>query len=249
MKKFIDSVIKYYILIFLLITWQVLCSLKIVPSFLLPSPLDVIFAFIKDFKLIMFHTKYTILEASIGLFLGTILAFILSIAMNRFKFIYKSTMPVLIITQTIPTVAIAPLLVLWFGYGISSKIFLVILTTFFPITIALLDGYNSIEKDNLILLKSMGASKYQEYIHALLPSSLPYFFAGFRVSMSYSIIGAVVSEWLGGFYGLGVYMTRARKSYTFDKMFAIIFFISILSLISMTLVSKLEKYIIKWEEK
>ncbi|WP_067321847.1 ABC transporter permease [Streptobacillus felis] len=249
MKKIFDILIRYYLIFLILIVWQLLSGLRIVPKFLLPSPIDVILAFVKDFLLIMKHTKYTMIEAFTGLFLGTLFAFILSIIMDRFEFMYKTTMPMLIITQTIPTVAIAPLLVLWLGYGMSSKVLLVILTTFFPITVALLDGYRSVDKESLILLKSMGATKVQEYIHVKLPSSLSYFFAGFRISVSYSLIGAVVAEWLGGFYGLGVYMTRVRKSYSFDKMFAIIFFISALSLLLMTLVSKLEKYIIKWEEK
>lgn len=197
----------------------------------------------------MIHTRYTLFEAFMGLLLGTILAFMLSIIMDRFEFINKTTLPVLVITQTIPSVAIAPLLVLWLGYGISSKIVLVVLTTFFPITISLLDGYKSVEKDNINLLKSMGATKLQQYIHVKLPSSIPYFFSGLRISISYSIISAVIAEWLGGFYGLGVYMTRVRKAYSFDKMFAIIFFISILSLLLITLISKFEKYIIIWEEK
>ncbi|WP_065107455.1 ABC transporter permease [Streptobacillus moniliformis] len=249
MKKIIDILIRYYLIFLLIITWQLLSTFNVVPKFLLPSPIDVVNAFIKDFSLIIKHTKYTIIEAFSGLFLGTLFAFILSIIMDRFDFMYKTTMPMLIITQTIPTVAIAPLLVLWFGYGMSSKILLVIITTFFPITVALLDGYRSVDKESLILLKSMGANKLQEYVHVKLPSSLNYFFAGFRISVSYSLIGAVVAEWLGGFYGLGVYMTRVRKSYSFDKMFAVIFFISALSLFLITLVSKLEKYIVKWEEK
>lgn len=249
MRKILDNIIKYYILIIVLVIWQFLSYFKIVPKFLLPSPFDVINAFIKDFSLIFKHTRYTLIEAFIGLSIGVLLAFILSIIMDRYEFINKTTLPVLIITQTIPTVAIAPLLVLWLGYGMSSKILLVVLTTFFPITVSLLDGYRSVEKDNLILLKSMGANKLQEYIHVKLPSSIPYFFAGFKISVSYSIIGAVVAEWLGGFYGLGVYMTRVRKAYSFDKMFAIIFFISILSLLLITIVNKLEKKIIIWEEK
>lgn len=175
MKKIIDILIRYYLIFLLIITWQLLSTFNVVPKFLLPSPIDVVNAFIKDFSLIMKHTKYTIIEAFSGLFLGTLFAFILSIIMDRFDFMYKTTMPMLIITQTIPTVAIAPLLVLWFGYGMSSKILLVIITTFFPITVALLDGYRSVDKESLILLKSMGANKLQEYVHVKLPSSLNYF--------------------------------------------------------------------------
>lgn len=245
MKK----ILNYYLVFIILGIWQLFSSLNLLPEFLIPSPINVVKAFINDFPLIMMHTKITLIEAFLGLLIGTILSFILSITMDRFEFLYNSIMPLLVITQTIPTVAIAPLLIIWMGYGITPKIFLVVITTFFPITIALLNGYKAVEKEQLILLKAMGANKFDEYIHVKLPSSLSYFLAGFRVSVSYSLIGAVVSEWLGGFNGLGVYMTRVRKAFALDKMFAIIFFISILSLVLMSSVKKLEKNIIKWEEK
>lgn len=194
----------------------------------------------------MNHTIYTLTEAFIGLFIGILISFILSILLDRYNFIYDISYNLIILTQTIPTIAIAPLLVLWFGYGMLPKIILVILTTFFPLTISLLDGYKSVDKDFLNLLKIMEANKFQEYIHIKIPYSIPNLFAGLRISITYSLIGAVVSEWLGGFYGLGVYMTRVRKSFSLDKMFSIIFFISILSLILINIVKLIEKKVIKW---
>ena len=180
--------------------------------------------------------------------MGVILGFLVAIIMDMFEFFYKSIYPILIITQTIPTVAIAPLLVLWLGYGILPKIVLIVLTSFFPITIGLLDGFKSADKDALKLMKTMGATPFQNFVHIKLPSSIGYFFAGLRISVSYSIIGAVVAEWLGGFDGLGVYMTRVRKSYSFDKMFAVIFLISIISLFLMFVVKKIQKLSMPWEE-
>ena len=249
MQKFLDKILNYYLIIIILVFWQLLSSSKIIPKFLLPSPFDILNALKVDFNLISNHMKYTMFEAIAGLVIGLIIAFILSIIMDRFDFIFKTTMPVLVISQTIPTVAIAPLLVLWLVYGMSSKIFLITLTTFFPITISLLDGYRSVSKDNIILLESMGASKFQEYIYAKFPSALPSFFAGLRISVSYSIISAVVAEWIGAFNGLGVYMMRSKRAFAYDKMFASIFLISLISLVLIYLVSKIEKYIIKWEEK
>lgn len=246
MVKFLK---KYNAIIVLLILWEIVSDLKIIPKFLLPSPSDIFFAFKNDFLILMDNTKYTIYESIVGLVIGVVLAFILSILMDKFEYVYESIMPIIVITQTIPTVAIAPLLVLWFGYGVLSKIILIVMTTFFPITIALLEGYRSVEKDSLILLKSMGATKFQEYIHVKLPSSLPYFFSGLRISVSYSIIAAVVAEWLGAFNGLGVYMIRVKRGFLFDKMFASIILISILSLLFINLVKLFEKYIVKWEEK
>ncbi len=248
-SKNISSIISSYGLIaFLLLLWQLSSDLGWIPKFKLPSPSDVVMAFIGDFSLMMEHTRYTMQEAVIGLSLGIMIAFVLSIIMDSSKWIRNSIYPILVVSQTIPSVAMAPLLVLWLGYGILPKVILIILTTFFPIVIALLDAYASVEQEHLMLFKSMGAKRSQIFWHLKLPSAWVGFFSGLKISVSYSIIGAVVAEWLGGFHGLGVYMTRVRKSYAFDKMFAVIFFISFLSLIAIWLVSLIEKKVIKWQE-
>lgn len=187
------------------------------------------------------------MEAFWGLSFGILLGLFIAVIMDRYQIAYKAIYPVLVITQTVPTVAIAPLLVLWLGYGILPKITLIIITSFFPITIGLLDGFRSADIDALNLMKAMGANRMQRFIHIKLPSSMSHFFAGLRISVSYSVVGAVVSEWLGGFNGLGVYMIRVRKSYSFDKMFAVIFFISIISLLLMMGVTLLQKAVMPWE--
>lgn len=247
LQNIINKVSPILAIAIILAVWQFLSAAGIVPKFMLPSPTDVVEAFFKDFKLLMFHAKTTLVEAFLGLSLGILLGFIVAVVMDRFEIAYKAIYPVLIITQTVPTVAIAPLLVLWLGYGILPKITLIILTSFFPITIGLLDGFKSADPDALNLLKAMGATRMQRFAHIKLPSSLSNFFSGLRISVSYSIIGAVVAEWLGGFSGLGVYMTRVRKSYSFDKMFAVIFFISAISLLLMLGVRLLQKAVMPWE--
>lgn len=251
MKKFqniTDKIASSIIIAVLLMIWQILSMVNIIPKFMLPSPFEVVKAFVSDFPLLMKHTEVTLVEAFLGLGLGIILGFVVAVIMDRFEYAYKMIYPVLVITQTIPTVAIAPLLVLWMGYGILPKIMLILLTSFFPITIGLLDGFHSVDRDMLNLLKTMGASSFQNFIHLKLPSSLGYFFAGLRISVSYSIIGAVVAEWLGGYDGLGVYMTRVRKSYSFDKMFAVIFLISGISLLLMYFVKKIQRWCMTWEK-
>lgn len=249
-KKFqniIDKIAPFIIIVAILILWQIMSVIGIIPKFMLPSPLAVVKAFIKDFPLLMLHTKVTLIEAFLGLGIGIILGFIMAVIMDKYDFAYKSIYPVLVITQTVPTVAIAPLLVLWLGYGILPKITLIVITSFFPITVGLLDGFKATDKDALNLMKTMGATPFQNFVLLKIPSSMGYFFASLRISVSYSIIGAVVAEWLGGFEGLGVYMTRVRKSYSFDKMFAVIFFISIISLLLMYLVKKIQILSMPWE--
>ena len=232
----------------LLLVWHFSCSLGLVPSFMLPSPEAVITALVTEFPLLMQHARVTLAEAAYGLAAGVAVAFVAATLMDRFRFLYKALYPLLIITQTIPSVAIAPLLVLWMGFEMAPKVTLVAITTFFPITIGLLDGYAAADREAAELLRSMGASRSQIFRHLKFPAALSHFFSGLRVSASYAVVGAVISEWLGGFEGLGVYMTRVKKAYAFDKMFAVIVFITAVSLLLMLCVSLLRKLAMPWEK-
>lgn len=232
----------------ILIVWQILSGTGVIPKFMLPSPIDVVAAFVEDFGLLMGHARVTLTEAFLGLGLGILTGFSVAVLMEHFPMIYQAFYPLVVVTQTVPTVAIAPLLVLWLGYDIAPKIALIVITTFFPITVGLLDGFRSADPDTIHLLRAMGATRFQIFCHIKLPSSMSHFFAGLRISASYSIVGAVIAEWLGGFAGLGVYMTRVKKSYSFDKMFAVIFLISFISLILMYAVNLLQKKCMPWEK-
>ena len=227
--------------VLLLVIWQGVCMLGLVPGFMLPSPLEVVQAFISERKMLWEHAVVTLQEAFIGLALGVAIGFVFAVLMDAFEVLYKAIYPILVITQTIPTVAIAPLLVLWFGYEMTPKIILIVIATFFPVTVGLLDGFRAADKDAIGLLRSMGASRGQIFRYIKAPSALPQFFSGLRIAAAYSVVGAVISEWLGGFGGLGVYMTRVKKAFAFDKMFAVIFLISAISLLLMALVDLLEK--------
>lgn len=231
----------------LLLAWQLTCAFEIVPKFMLPSPQEVLSALVTDFPLLVEHAKITLTEAAYGLGFGVLSAFIIATLMDRFRVMHRALYPIVIITQTIPTIAIAPLLVLWLGFDMAPKITLVALTTFFPICIGLLEGYASANKQTAQLLRSMGASNRQCFWHLKLPSAMSHFFAGLRVSASYAVVGAVISEWLGGFEGLGVYMTRVKKAYAFDKMFAVIVIITAVSLLLMLMVSIIHRISMPWE--
>lgn len=236
------------LLLFLFLLWYLVTEIGLVPKFMLPSPADVIRAFVRSFPELMQHARVTLTEAFSGLGISIVLAFIIALMMDRYEGLYKAMHPILVITQTIPTVALAPLLVLWLGYDMAPKITLVVLTCFFPMTIALLGGFKSSDADAMNLMRAMGANKLQIYRYIKLPNALPGFFSGLKISVSYSIVGAVIAEWLGGNSGLGVYMTRVRKSYAFDKMFAVIFLIVILSLLLMKGVELLERKTMPWTQ-
>lgn len=231
----------------ILIIWYICCDYEVVPAYMLPSPVDVFNAFVDNFGVMMKQAAVTLQEACYGLGIGIALAFIISSLMDRFDFLYKAIYPILVITQTIPTIAIAPLLVLWMGFGMAPKITLVVITTFFPISIGLLNGFKSVDEDAINLMRAMGAGRLQIFRYVKLPNATASFFSGLKISASYAVVGAVISEWLGGFEGLGVYMTRVKKAYAFDKMFAVIVFICAVSLILMGIVGLLQRLAMPWE--
>lgn len=225
----------------LLLVWQGVSVAGLVPGYMLPAPAEVLQAFWKDRGALWDNSLITLQEAGLGLVCGVSLGFLFALVMDASPLLYRAFYPILVITQTIPTVAIAPLLVLWFGYEMTPKVILIVLVTFFPVTVGLLDGFRSVDRDAVGLLRSMGASKKQIFWYLKAPSALPQFFSGLRIAAAYSVVGAVISEWLGGFGGLGVYMTRVKSAFAFEKMFAVIFLISAVSLLLMALVNGLER--------
>ena len=237
------------LILLLIVLWQGLCMSGAIPPFMLPSPSAVLKAFCAEFQTLLGHSYITLQEAFFGLSISIVLAMLLALVMERCAVIRKAVYPVLVISQTIPMVAIAPLLVLWLGYGLAPKITLVVLTCFFPITIALMNGFQSVEPDQILLLKAMGASEWQILWHVKLPSAIPSFFSGLEISVSYAVVSAVVAEWLGGNAGLGVYMTRVRKAYAFDKMFAVLFWTVFVSLFLIWLLKRIKQKTRPWENK
>lgn len=248
-RNIISRLLPLGALIGLLLIWQLVCVSGWVEAFLLPSPAQVLDALISEFPRLMVHAKITLSEAFIGLTVGVLFGFIMAVVMDWFTWVRLAFYPLMVISQTIPTVAIAPLLVLWFGYEMTPKIILIVLTTFFPIAVGLLSGFQAADTDAIRLLQSMGAGKLQIFRYIKLPGAQKEFFSGLRISVSYAIVGAVISEWIGGFGGLGVYMTRVKKAYAFDKMFAVIFLIAAISLICITAVDFLQKKLMPWERK
>lgn len=235
-----------WLILAVLALWQAVCSLGLVPAFMLPSPARVAGAFFSELPVLLGHTAVTLSEAFAGLGLGVLAAFIIAAACDSQRMIRDAIMPVLTVSQTIPTIALAPLLVLWMGYGAAPKVALVFLVCFFPVTVSLIEGFDSADPDAVRLFRSMGANKWQIFWRLKLPGAVPAFFSGLRIAVSYSVVGAVIAEWLGGEGGLGVYMTRVRKSFAFDKMFAVIFWVSALSLILMAATNLAAKRLTRW---
>lgn len=249
MKKLTNIANKYASLILgilLIALWEFAGYMDWLPKFIIPTPSEIMSALWTDKANLWVNSQVTLLQAFIGLGIGIVLAFILAILMDLATWLNRALYPLLIITQTIPTVAIAPVLVLLLGYDMTPKIVLVVLTTLFPIIISILNGFANSEQDAVRLLQLMGANRWQVLVHVKLPNSMPFFFSGLRVSVSYAFVSSVVAEWLGGFEGLGVYMIQTKKAFAYDRMFAVIVLISLISLIFMWLVSKIERILIPW---
>ena len=233
----------------LLVVWQFAVELGLIANFLLPTPVQVVAALVEDVSLLASHAATTLVEAAAGLAAGVALGFVTAVLMDRFETFYLAFEPLMTVSQTIPTIAIAPLLVLWFGYGLAPKVILVVIGTFFPVTVSLVSGFRSVDPDQVALMRVMRASEWQIFWYAKLPAAADQFFSGLKISATYAIVGAVISEWLGGAAGLGVYMTRVRKSFSYDRMFAVILVISALSLGLMRLVDGLQRLCTPWKRK
>lgn len=245
-RSIISNCIPVFVILGILVIWQIICITGLVPGYMLPSPIEVIQAFIADFPALMRHSRVTLLEAALGLVCGVTLGFLCAALMDSFEPVRKGLYPILVLTQTVPPVAIAPLLILWFSYGIAPKVVLVVLVSFFPIAVGLLEGFQSVDPDMIRLMRSMKANRWQIFWHVKFPNALGEFFSGLKIAVSYSVVGAVIAEWLGGLEGLGVYMTRVKKSYDYDKMFAVIFLVSAISLLLMAIVKVAQYQAMPW---
>ena len=235
-------------IVVLLVLWQIVVVLNIVPNYLVPSPYQVFLALIRDAALLASHTLVTLEESLLGLAIGVVIGFVIAVLMDRFEGLYHAFSPLITVSQTIPVVAIAPLLVLWMGFGILPKVVLVAISTFFPVTVALISAFRSVDSDVIDLMRTMGARRVQIFRHVKLPAAARQFFSGLQISVTYAVIGAVIAEWLGGDMGLGVYMTRVRKAFAYDRMFAAIVVVSALSLLLMWLVGLLKTQLMPWDK-
>ena len=238
---------KYLLLIILIVIWELLSHSALIPSFMLPSPEESIRALAENIGLIGYHLSISLTEALAGLALSIAFSFIISVIMDRFELMEKIVFPALVVSQTIPVIAIAPLLVLWLGYGILPKVVLIFLVCFFPVAVSLTTGFKQVDRDRVRLFQSMNAGYFVILREIKIPEALPSFFSGLKIAVAYSVVGAVIAEWLGGQAGLGVYMTLARKSFAYDEMFAIIIVISVVSLILTKIVEIIEVRAMPWK--
>lgn len=229
-----------------IIIWELAVRLKDVPEYRLPAPSAIAVEFVDKFPLLMKHAGVTVMESVIGFVLGVALAVLVAIAMSMIRPVRLTLYPFLIISQTVPLVVIAPLLAIWFGFGIVPKIIMAVIVVFFPVAVSLTEGLETYDVEMVELMRTMKASRWQIYRMARLPGAMPSFFAGMKISAAYCVMGAVISEWTGASMGLGIYLSRAMSSFETAALFANIVLIVILSLVLFGAVSFAEKKAVPW---
>jgi ABC-type nitrate/sulfonate/bicarbonate transport system permease component len=226
--------------------WQLYCSVADVNPQVLPTPSRILVELFNFRGLALDHTAETVKETAVGFSAAVGFAVIVAIVMDQIGWLRRSLYPLLLASQTIPIIAIAPLMVLWFGFGLLPKALVIVLVTFFPVLVALLDGFASTEREAMNLLHTMGASKLQIFRYLRFPSALPLFFTGVRISASYAVVAAIFAEYVGAFQGLGIWMQISKNVFRTDLVFGAILITSVLSITLFLLVTLIARLSIPW---
>jgi putative hydroxymethylpyrimidine transport system permease protein len=232
----------------LLMIWQLVIIIFQLPDYILPSPQLVFSTLLEQRILIIQQTLPTLIESGAGLLLGILFGCSTALIISYFRPLARWLLPLIIISQAVPTFAIAPLLVIWFGFGITSKIITAILMIFFPITSALYDGLQKTNSGWHDLAATMNASRWRTFVTITLPAALPSLASGIRIAAVTAPIGAIVGEWVGASQGLGYLMLNANARMQIDMMFAVLLVIIALSLSLYFTVDKLLARLIWWHD-
>jgi ABC-type nitrate/sulfonate/bicarbonate transport system permease component len=245
-KKFGDYAPPISLILALLLACEGTVVWRKVPAWILPAPTEILKATWQTLPLLTPHVLQTVQEMALGLVLALAAGVALAAALDLSTWLRRALYPLLIASQTIPILALAPLLIIWFGFGIMPKVFIVALFGFFPIAINTADGLSAADPELLSLLRAMGATRRQIWTKVRLPASLPYFFSGLRISATYSVVGAIIGEWVGASQGLGIYMLRSANAFRTAQVFSAIAISSLLSLALFVAVFLIERMLLPW---
>ena len=230
----------------LLVAWEAYVRLAGIQPVLLPAPSRIATA-LWDYRAdAVRHAVPTVVETVVGFLVAVVLAVAAAVGMDRVPAIRRSVEPILVASQTIPVIAVAPLFLLWFGFGLLPKILVVVLVTFFPVVVALLDGFGQASRDATDLLRSYGATDAQAFRKLRWPTALPSFFTGLRIAVVYAVIGAIFGEYVGAKEGLGIWMLLSQNAFRTDLVFAAIVVTSAVSLVLYWVVGLVRRATIPW---
>lgn len=230
----------------LLALWWAVARFCGIPPFLLPGPGAVAQELAAQHVFLFQNTLVTLVEIVLGLVLGTLFGALLALAMVFSRGLQRWLLPLLLLSQAVPVFALAPLLVLWLGFGLASKVLMAILVIFFPVTAAFYDGLRRTEPGWLDLARTMGASNITILLHVRLMAALPAFGAGLRIAAAIAPIGAILGEWAGASEGLGYVMLNANARMQTDLMFAALVLLAVLTILLWVSVDRLLRRLLYW---
>lgn len=234
------------VLVGLFLIWEGYVALSGIDAVTLPAPSRVLESALRSRDVLGRNALVTLYETLAGLSVSIVLGIALALAIDAFAPARRALYPLLVGSQTIPLVVIAPLLVLWFGFDLTPKVVVVTLYTFFPITVAFASGLAATDREALTLMRTLGASRLQTLRLLKAPQALPYLFTGLRIAVTYAMVGAVFAEWSGAREGLGIYVLLMKNSFRTDLVFAAVFLIALLSLGLFFLVTAVERLLVRW---
>jgi NitT/TauT family transport system permease protein len=229
-----------------LVIWELLVILFKVPAYLLPKPTDIFLTIIDDMRSLTNHGLITAYEMLLGYFLAIAIAIPLAIGITASDTFDRFIMPILLFFQVVPKIAIAPLFLIWFGFGTTPKVMVAFLISFFPIVIDTAIGLRSVSSEMIDLARSMGATKGQIFRNFRLPTSLPYLFSGLKVAATMAVVGAVVGEFVGADRGLGYLLLVSNSNLNTALTFAVIVALTLQGLVMYYAVEILERFLIPW---
>lgn len=236
-------------LLLLIGAWELLIYWRQIPKWLIAAPSDIWSAWPQMAPNLLMHSQFTLMTALTGLVIAIGVALFFAILMGFSPLIRQSLYPLLVISQNIPIIAVAPLFIIWFGYGMLPKVIVVALVCFFPMVVSLMQGMDAADEDMVNLLHAMGATSWQIIKEVRFPAALPSFFGGLKIAGTYSMMGAVIGEWLGSSKGLGIFMNRASHSYQLDRVFGAIIVIAMLSYAIFLTIDFISKRAMPWYNK
>jgi len=243
-----SNIIALAIVIIALVIWETACRVLSIPDFILPAPSRIFYVAVFRASILLPHAGVTAVEILMGIGISLLVAVPLATIMFASPSIEQAISPFLVVSQAIPVFALAPLLVIWLGYGIASKVLMAAIIIFFPITVSLLEGYKNCGSEYVMLFRLMGAGFWSTMRLLYWPWALPFFFAGLKVGVTVATIGAVIGEWVGAQQGLGYLMIQANARLNVDLVFAAILWLSVMGLSMWIFVGFLEKKIIYWKQ-
>ena len=236
----------FLLIIVMLVLWDILIRAFKIPPYLIPTPLDVVGQIWKEWPMLMSQAAPTTWATLGGFVLSVLIGVPVAMMIAYSRVIESFVYPLLVFSQSIPKIAIAPLFVGWFGFGIIPKVIAAFLLGFFPVVVSTVMGFKSVEQDMVDLARSMGSSRLQMFFKISLPQALPAIFSGMKVSITLAVVGAVVGEFVGSNSGIGYVLQKANGNFDLPLMFAALVVLSMIGVILFVLLDVLERYMLPW---